>query len=364
MLIVRLDAIGDYVLFRNFLALIKQSPQFADYHVTFCGNLIWKSLSETFDQSWVDEFVWLDTSKFLNNTNYRFDTLQSLSRTGFEVILNPTSARSFLREDAIVRIVKAQHKIGSQTRIWENMQARQQKIADKYYTRILPVKDHNQFEFFINQAFFQNLLQLEDSKLITKTSFPLTNQPASMPLPTMYAVIAPGANAHFRRWSNQHFAQVADFLYQKYQLQSVIVGSKGDKRLADKIIASSSYPSSLLDLTGKTSLVEMVNLLGKAKILIANESGATHIAVATNTPVVCISNGNHFGRFNPYPTSITEICHTVYPPEIKALWGSRVQLIRLYSDGSALNINSISPAEVIEDVKKLLEKTSALEKQN
>ncbi len=363
-LIVRLDAIGDYVLFRNFLALIKQSPQFADYRVTFCGNTLWKPLSETFDKTWVDEFVWLDTYKFLGKASYRFHALKTLSTTGYEVILNPTSARAFLREDAIVRIIKATQKIGSQTRIWENMLPRQKEIADKYYTRLVHVKDHNQFEFFINQAFFQNLLQLEDSKLIPKTSFPLTNQATSNALPNAYAVVAPGANAAFRRWSNQYFAQVADFLYENYKLQSVIVGSKSDKKLADEIIAASRYPNALLDLTGKTSLVEMVSLLGRANILIANESGATHIAVATNTPVVCISNGNHFGRFNPYPKAITELCQTVYPQEIKTLWENREQLIKQYANGSALNINSVSPEEVIEDVKKLMEKTNLLEKQN
>jgi ADP-heptose:LPS heptosyltransferase len=354
LLILRLDAIGDYVLFRNFLSLIKENPPYKDYHVTLCGNLVWKSLAETFDKEWVDEFIWIDVNKFYSQTSYRYEILKSLTQKGYEVILNPISARAFIREDAIVHAVKATHKIGSHTRIWENMLPSRKKISDKYYTQLVPVTDHNQFEFFINQHFFNQVLQISQEQQVSSTHFPV--KPNKIDLPKRYAVIAPGANAYFRRWNNAYFAQVADFIYENYQIQCVVLGSKADKVFADQIAANAKFANKIIDLTGKTSVVDMVDLIGNATLLVANESSGTHIAVATQTPVVCISNGNHFGRFNPYPETITQKCITVYPQEIKDLWHDRAQLIHLYAKGSSLNINSIPPEEVIECVKILLKK--------
>ena len=360
LLILRLDAIGDYVLFRNFLSLVKKNPSYKDYHVTLCGNLLWKSLAETFDKEAVDDFFWIDVGKFYREIKYRYKILKELTQKGYEVILNPISARAFIREDSIVHAVKATHKVGCQTRIWENMLPAQKKVSDKYYTKLTPVKDHNQFEFFINQDFFNQIIPVSANEQIKKPHFPVSDN--KIDLPIKYAVIAPGANASFRRWNNANFAKVADFIYENYQIQCVILGSKADKVFAEEIAKNVKFADKLIDLTGKTSVVDMVNLIGNASLLVANESSGTHIAVATDTPVICISNGNHFGRFNPYPESITQKCKTVYPQEIKDLWHDKAQLIELYAKGSSLNINSIPPEEVIECMKILLKKEQQVEK--
>ncbi len=44
LLIVRLDAIGDYILFRNFLKVIRNSEKFNNYTITLCGNTLWKDI--------------------------------------------------------------------------------------------------------------------------------------------------------------------------------------------------------------------------------------------------------------------------------------------------------------------------------
>ncbi|MDW8465862.1 MAG: hypothetical protein RML35_06685 [Chloroherpetonaceae bacterium] len=62
LLILRLDEIGDYVLFRNFLKEIRESERFKDYKITLCGNAAWKDLAEAFDKESVDEFIWISKS--------------------------------------------------------------------------------------------------------------------------------------------------------------------------------------------------------------------------------------------------------------------------------------------------------------
>ena len=64
LLITRLDSIGDYVLFRNYLAFLKQSKKYKDYSITLCGNIIWKDIAESFDSDVVNDFIWINRKKF------------------------------------------------------------------------------------------------------------------------------------------------------------------------------------------------------------------------------------------------------------------------------------------------------------
>ncbi len=93
LLIVKLDAIGDYLLFRNFLEDIRKSKKFANYHITLCGNIIWKELAEAFDKSYVDEFIWIDKKKLTIEKSYRKLTLQHIKDKGFEIAFQPTFSR-------------------------------------------------------------------------------------------------------------------------------------------------------------------------------------------------------------------------------------------------------------------------------
>ena len=64
LLLIRLDAIGDYVLFRNFIQILKNSEKYKDYSITLVGNPIWKNLSEEIDISFIDRFIWLERDSF------------------------------------------------------------------------------------------------------------------------------------------------------------------------------------------------------------------------------------------------------------------------------------------------------------
>jgi hypothetical protein len=57
LLIVKTDAIGDYILFRNLLPYIRNSKRFQGYKIVLLGNVIWKDLAEFYDKDFVDEFI-------------------------------------------------------------------------------------------------------------------------------------------------------------------------------------------------------------------------------------------------------------------------------------------------------------------
>jgi ADP-heptose:LPS heptosyltransferase len=356
LIILRFDAIGDYVLFRNFLEFIRNSEKYKGYHITLCGNLAWKSIAETFDKEFVDEFIWINFDKLYKEHSYRYEALKLMAdKEGYEVLISSTAARNYYKEDAFVRAITAQEKIGYESRVWENMIASHKQISDKYYNRLISVADYDEFEFYLNQKFFRSLFGSENY-MPKRTHFKPIPYQLKFSTPDQYAIIAPGAGAWFRRWSTSNFAKISDYLFEKYGIHSVIVGSKADKELANQIMEEAKNKNCFTDLTGISSLTDLVFLLQKSKITIANESSATHFAVAVDTPVICISNGNHFGRFNPYPEEIAPYCQTVYPPEITEKLEDKRELIRLYAAGSRLNINKVEPQTVVQAIEYLFQK--------
>ena len=49
LLLIRLDSIGDYVLFRNFIRELKTSEKYKNHHITLLGNASWKAVAEKLD---------------------------------------------------------------------------------------------------------------------------------------------------------------------------------------------------------------------------------------------------------------------------------------------------------------------------
>lgn len=108
-----------------------------------------------------------------------------------------------------------------------------------------------------------------------------------------YAVLMPGTNWATKRWPVEHFAATVRPLRDRFGLRTVIAGGPGDRALAARI------PDSL-DLTGRTTLRQLVALLERAAVVIANDSGPMHIAAALGRPLVTPYGPTSPVRTGPY----------------------------------------------------------------
>lgn len=113
---------------------------------------------------------------------------------------------------------------------------------------------------------------------------------ALLPPGQRIAVLMPGANWITKRWPAEHFAALVAPLKQRFGLHSVIAGGKDAAELAPHIPEAT-------DLTNKTTIPQLIALLERADLVIANDSGPMHIAAALNRPLVTL-----FGPTNPIRT--------------------------------------------------------------
>lgn len=100
-----------------------------------------------------------------------------------------------------------------------------------------------------------------------------------------------------KRWPTKHFANLADLL-QTSGYQVWIMGSAKDADISAKILDEAKLKVNLHDLCGKTSLVDVIDLLAAAKVVVSNDSGLMHVACAVNVPVVAIYGSSSPG-FTP-----------------------------------------------------------------
>jgi heptosyltransferase I len=105
-----------------------------------------------------------------------------------------------------------------------------------------------------------------------------------------YAVLLPGTNWATKRWPVEKFAALAPKLSERFSLETVVAGGPDDAALGERIPGA-------INLAGRTTLRQLVVLLQRAELVIANDSGPMHIASALGRPLVTL-----FGPTNPVRT--------------------------------------------------------------
>ena len=91
-----------------------------------------------------------------------------------------------------------------------------------------------------------------------------------------------------KQWPAQHFATLIDLLCEQ-GLQVCLLGSAKDQMMSCEIEGLVS--SSIVNLCGKTSLTDVIDVLAACRVAVTNDSGLMHIAAAVNVPVVAMYGG-------------------------------------------------------------------------
>jgi ADP-heptose:LPS heptosyltransferase len=105
------------------------------------------------------------------------------------------------------------------------------------------------------------------------------------PVPGRYAAINPGARKHDHRWPPERFGELANRLATTHGLRSVVFWGPGEEALARRVVAASGGSA---DLAPPTDLDELAAALRAAALVVTNDTGPMHLAVACGAPVVAV----------------------------------------------------------------------------
>lgn len=107
-----------------------------------------------------------------------------------------------------------------------------------------------------------------------------------LPLDAQPAVFCPGAEyGPAKRWPARHFAELAQRLAQA-AAPVWLVGSNKDAALGEEIAKLSQ--GAALNLCGRTSLEQAIDLIAGARLVVSNDSGLMHVAAALKRPLLVL----------------------------------------------------------------------------
>lgn len=119
-----------------------------------------------------------------------------------------------------------------------------------------------------------------------------------------YCVFAVGASEVGKKWSLDRFVTMVKFVINNYKIKIVFVGGASDSQDV-QYITNQIDKSCYIDLSGKTSYTEWVEIIRGAVFVLGNDSASIHIAAATETPCVCVVGKWQYKRFYPYNLDIS-----------------------------------------------------------
>ena len=144
-------------------------------------------------------------------------------------------------------------------------------------------------------------------------------------------VISPAASKDERNWLPDRYAAIADYATTK-GLAVILCGSPSDReqQLGQHIISLSNAP--IINLIGKTTLLQLTALLRAATVVLAPDSGPAHLATTQNTPVIGLYGHSNPARTGPYlslPYTVSvyqQVAEQHYGKPLGELpWGARVK---------------------------------------
>jgi heptosyltransferase-2 len=110
------------------------------------------------------------------------------------------------------------------------------------------------------------------------------------------AAIAPGASyGSSKLWPAEHFAAVGDALAAE-GVRVVVLGSPDEAPLAQRVAASMRAPAAAL--AGDLDLGSLKAVLRRARVLVCNDAGARHVAVALGVPSVVLFGPTSLAKTN------------------------------------------------------------------
>lgn len=113
-----------------------------------------------------------------------------------------------------------------------------------------------------------------------------------------YIVVAAGAADQAKRWLVEGFIEVCYQLMKRYNWKVVLVGDENDRGPAERI--AGALGRDVLNLCGRTTLLELAAVLSGALVVLVNDSAPMHLASYLDVPVLALFGPSNPQKYGPW----------------------------------------------------------------
>jgi lipopolysaccharide heptosyltransferase I len=129
------------------------------------------------------------------------------------------------------------------------------------------------------------------------------------PHPRPWLMVNPGTRWETKRWPVDHFRALSQRALARFGGTVVLVGGPDEVPLAREFAVA--LPRPVVDLTGRTTLPQLVAVLARADAVLSNDSGPLHLAAALGRPVLAPYTCTSPLRTGPYGSPLGAVATRV-----------------------------------------------------
>jgi hypothetical protein len=301
-LVVRMDGIGDMMLFRQALDHYADIFGVDKSEITVLGCESWSLLADEVFPGY--RVIAIDEHAFARRPFYRFRVSLWVRGLAPEVAVCDSYMRRALMADSLAWVSAAPRTVLSLPYVSE----RTRSEFNYYLSQADEIIDTGPYPTHEVIRHFRFISALAGRTVAPEVPWiPWRDVPPSLDGwdsdGGAYAVLNPGSNEPGRRWPLKSYGAIARNLLQR-GMRVVFVGSP-DEQDDGSALAGMADDKGIVNLIGKTSLAQLLDLMANAALVVSNDTGPAHLSIALGRPTVVIVGGGHFGSFVPYPDAIT-----------------------------------------------------------
>ncbi|HVN26446.1 MAG TPA: glycosyltransferase family 9 protein [Candidatus Paceibacterota bacterium] len=366
-LIIGAGGIGDVIM---------ATPALRQYRAKFASKKIFLlvtkhgGMTKAMFGDLVDDLVVFDGVRFQSSPGYQVATVNRLRRIGFRTVVNDAAGLKDLTSKLIAVSLKAETVVGYEGPGIELLDLTaapfvrfsRSRIFGRY-TRLVESIDKD----FMKQGThpktaIQHHLALADAlhghggPRDPSTAFGIDPAADAAVLekigqwgtkPGRYVAFAVACVDPARQWNIGKFAEVAKAVHAR-GFDVLVIGSPAQQPYSREFGKHLPFP--LIDTAGAVTLMESAAVIRHAHMLITNDTGPVHIAVALGVPTICIATAGHIAFNSLYGRKAVN--RWIYK-DIGCLYDDARCALTVPQGSPAPCLEAVTAAEVVADYHRL-----------
>ncbi len=221
---------------------------------------------------------------------YSFEVMNTLRRQRFDLVID---LQGLLRSGLLCAATGSPVRIGF---------ANAREGADRFYTHRIEVLDADSLHAVDR---YWRIVESLGYRGKMKFVLPVSEEESEKVhqelklLPRPWIAVAAGAKWTTKQWLPEHFKSLLKQAQDAFGGTVILIGSADDRMRSAEIY--SQLAGSKKDWTGETTLPRLVALLSIVDVMVANDTGPLHLAVALGRPCIAPYTCTKTARHGPYP---------------------------------------------------------------
>ncbi len=301
LVVIRMDGIGDMVLFRNSLDHYADAFDVDPTEITVIGCESWQPIAHEVFAGY--KVMAINEHRYARHLLYRFTVNLKIRRLAPAITVTDAYFRRALMADSLAWVANAPRTVVALPYINEPTRVEYTWYMSQGW-EVIDTGPYPRHEIVRHAAFVSAIAGREIVPQAPHIQWPA--RLAALDRPQPFAVLNPGSNEFGRRWPLDEYVALARWLRGR-GLQVVFVGKadeKADGNTDGSAIDELAGDDGVLDMTGKSTLPQLLDLMRDAELVVSNDTGPAHVGIALGTSTVVIVGGGHFGSFVPYPDGV------------------------------------------------------------